>query len=121
MPCRRILLAQDRHEIFVVVASFGPAYVDYIRQPAADPTDSISPLPSSSTKPMPAKPKSSKRNPHKPKIPKLTDVDFLRMHEFGPFDVTKSNDMQIVGIILLRIADMYEETPPAGPTGPDAS
>ncbi|KAH7325713.1 hypothetical protein B0I35DRAFT_474458 [Stachybotrys elegans] len=64
---RRLMVSQDRHEVYLTVASFDDDYISYIRG-------------------------------HK-----MTN-SFLKMQEYGPFDVCNKDHMRYLGRILLAVS-----------------
>jgi hypothetical protein len=68
MRCRRVIISQDRHEIYVTVGTFDDNYVRYVQ-------DEVEYANS-----------------------------FLRMKEYGPFNVNKPKQMDVLGCILLGLS-----------------
>lgn len=73
----RLLVSQDRESIYVTFAEFNSSYVRYIRE----------------SPPVP--------NLSNPLDNKSTGTSFLKMNEYGPFDIGTDNHMSSLGLILL--------------------
>lgn len=74
----RLLVSQDRENIYLTFAEFNSSYVHYIRE--------TTPGPNVST------PRGKKPS---------TGSNFLKMNEYGPFNIGKDNHMDSLGHILL--------------------
>lgn len=104
---RRILISQDRDEIYFTFARYDEAYIDYIRH--GDRVTSSSS--SSKTKGglFSRLGKSSKNDKGKARQSKEDDGDdgFLIMYEFGPFMTENPNHMRYLGwMVVLILSDM---------------
>lgn len=65
MQCSRLLISQDRHEVYLNFAEFDDLYIGYVKGRSKAP------------------------------------VSLLRMHEYGPFDITNGKHMKALGEIVL--------------------
>ncbi|KAJ5427083.1 hypothetical protein N7465_002153 [Penicillium sp. CMV-2018d] len=73
---RRLLVSQDNHEIFLTIAEYDPEYVRYLKGEFFEASN----FGGRSTKP------------------------FLKMQEYGPWDITVPNDMEYLAEIVLGVA-----------------
>jgi len=111
---RRVLISQDRHQIFVTSAMYDAAYINYLRDGAKESNQKV-------PEEMQKESKIAKRRNGKVKEDKLRtkvesennsggtrqdneeDFSFLEMHEFGPFKTRDSNNMRHLGCLVLAI------------------
>ena len=110
---RRVLISQDRHQIFVTFAMYDAAYINYLRGGAKESNPNVPEMQKES--------KIAKQRKGKVKKDKLRtkvesenysgetrqdneeDFSFLEMHEFGPFETRDSNNMRHLGSLILAI------------------
>ena len=79
---RRILVSQDRDEIYVTFATYDESYIEYILQGE------------------------KKVNPLRKAVKNITgdkESSFLTMHEYGPFITNAPNHMRYFGWLILII------------------
>ncbi|KAJ5420187.1 hypothetical protein N7465_002706 [Penicillium sp. CMV-2018d] len=85
----RLLVSQDRHHIYLTFAEFDAGYVHYIRDTPLSPK-----LPTHLSK-RPSTPPSQRSS---------AELSFLKMNEYGPFDIGNESHMDSLGQILLAFS-----------------
>jgi hypothetical protein len=86
---RRLLISQDRHEVWITFATFRPEYINYIRDVAATPNQS----------------------------PLESQNEFLVMHECGPSNTGLPEDVKRLGLVVLALCYGYSQDSGSGDQG----
>lgn len=82
--CSYPLVSQNRHEVYLNVAEYGPEFIKYLKDELQD---------------------------TKGKEAKIKPESFMKIHSFGPFDLTNVQHVNFLSHILLAYTIKVSEAP----------
>jgi hypothetical protein len=103
---RRVLISQDRHQIFITLAEYGTEYLNYLRQPALEDQRENESSKSQGKVDKDTSKKGSRTTGAAglSSDPAPGNKEFLMMNEFGPFNTENPEHMGLLGVFMLALA-----------------
>lgn len=106
---QRILLSQDRHQVYLTVATYGSEYVNYLKGTSRESESRPERSPMSKSKiksnikfKSKFETKSETKSDREKEKAKQSER-FMTMNEFGPWDISRSSDIEDIASIILAL------------------